>query len=120
MKETEDLAFIKKVTDDKKISFAKLMFSKNRGPYLVAFENSCIRGYAEMNALECKNVNINEIKQDKVPLWEAGAKNPEEINALPKLDLKKQKEKVLKEKEERKAKRADKMKATIAKKRIQK
>jgi len=117
--ENEDLGL--PIVKDNKITFAKLIFQGNRGPYIVAFEDSCTRTYAEMNALDFKNVNINEIKTADVPIWEPGAKDPEEINALPKLNLKKQKEKALKEKEARKQKRAEKMKATLkAKKEVKK
>jgi len=101
---------------DKKVSFAKIIFNKNRGPYIVAFPDSTTRDYCECNALDFKPVTAGDIKTEEVPIWECGAKTPEEINALPKLNIKKHKEKALKDKEARKAARAAKMIATKKKK----
>jgi len=105
---------------DGKVSFGRLIFSGNKGPYIVAFEDSITRTYAEMNALDFKNVNINDIKTETVPLWEAGAKSQTEIDALPKLNIKKHKEKKVKEKETKKTARAEKMKETKAKNAVKK
>jgi len=116
IKDEKELDRILAAQSDKKVSFGKLIFSGKRGPYIVAFPDSLVRNYAESNALEFKNVNINDIKTDTVPIWECGARNPEQINALPKLNIAKHKEKAVKEKEKRKAAKSAKMKETLAKK----
>ena len=87
---------------DNKVSFAKIVFSGARGPYIVAFEDSITRDYCECNALDFKSVNVNDIKFEEVPIWCAGSKTPEEINALPKLNIKKYKADKVKAKEEKK------------------
>jgi hypothetical protein len=74
---------------DHKVSFAKVSWGNGRGPYILAFPDSCVRNYCEMNSHEFKTIGIKEIKTDKLPIWEAGVKLPEEINKLPKLDIKK-------------------------------
>jgi len=97
-----------------KTTFAKISFSGKRGPFIVAFLDNITRDYCEMNSLEFKTVSIGEIKTESVPIWEAGAKTEEQINKLPKLNLKKEKEKNLKIKETKKKEKAAKMKATLA------
>ena len=104
---------------DKKVSFAKLIFSGNRGPFFVAFPDSLTRDYAEMNALDFKTVNIADLKTFKeVPIWECGVKTQEEMDKLPKLNIIAFKDKAIKEKEAKKAARAEKMKKTVAAKKV--
>jgi hypothetical protein len=94
---------------DNKVSFGKVTFGAGKGPYIVAFEDTMTREYCECNAREFKNINIADIKLEKIPLWDVGAKTPEQINSLPKLDMAKHRANTLKAKEkakeDRKAKR---------------
>jgi hypothetical protein len=71
-----------------------------------------------MNASDFKAISAADIKSEKVPLWECGAKEAEQINKLPKLDMKEFRERAMKEKLERKEARAEKMKATKAAKKL--
>jgi hypothetical protein len=90
---------------DDKVTFAKIHWGTGKGPYIVAFPNSMVRDYCECNAYEFKTVNINDVKTDTLPLWECGNRLPEQINALPKLNMKLHREKLLKLKDgKRKAK----------------
>jgi hypothetical protein len=101
---------------DHKVTFAKVSWNKGRGPYILAFPDSCVRDYCEMNALEFKTVHAKEIKVDKLPLWECGAKTAEQINALPKIDIKATLKKAEKDKADKKAARAAKISASRKKK----
>jgi hypothetical protein len=113
----ENMQAILKITDDKKVTFGKIYFSGNRGPYIVAFPNTPTAEYAEMNASEFKAVPLSEaLKHTVLPIWECGAKDPEQINKLPKLDMKEFCKRSAREKEEKKLARAEKMKATKSKK----
>jgi hypothetical protein len=87
----------------KKTSFAKISFGTGKGPYVVAFQDEATAAYCEMNSLDFKNVSINDLKGHKeIPIWEAGAKLPEHISKLPKLNLEKEKVKIQEAKEARK------------------
>jgi hypothetical protein len=98
---------------DHKVSFAKVSWGAGKGPYLLAFEDTIEATYCESNALDFKAVPLSEAKKhDKLPIWECGSKTPEQVNKLPKLDMKKFLAKSDKEKADKKAVKAEKMKAT--------
>ena len=99
---------------DHKISFAKVTWGKN-GPYILSFPDSTTRDYCEMNAHEFKSINVKEIKTTTVPIWEAGVKTPEAINALPKLNIKDYITKNSKEKEKKKEEKAKKLSIALKK-----
>jgi hypothetical protein len=101
---------IMELASDHKVSFAKVSWGTGKGPYIVAFPDSCTRNYCEMNAYDFKSINIKDIKSDTLPLWECGARTPEAINKLPKLNLKEQTKKFEKEKLARKELKAKKLK----------
>jgi hypothetical protein len=90
--------------NDKKIRFAKVNWGVGKGPYILAFNSSSDYDYCECNSHEFKPLKDNDIKQNHVHIWECGAKLPEQINALPTLDIEKYrkslKEEKLKKKEE--------------------
>lgn len=115
--EDEKQAFINKIVCDGKVSFGKASWGTGKGPYLLAFEHSCDAMYCEMNAHEFKSVPLGEAKKHKfIPIWTTGAKKPEEINTLPRLNMEEFLKKTSKEKEEKKAARAAKMVKTRKKK----
>jgi hypothetical protein len=116
IKNEEMLDGILNKQSDKKVTFAKITFNGNRGPYIVAFEDSLTRDYCEMNAMDFKVVHDRDVKTDTLPVWECGAKTSEQINALPKLNLKQHREKSVKDKEAKKMARAAKMVETRKKK----
>lgn len=75
----------------KKTSFAKVSWGESKGTFLVAFLDVSTRNYCENNALSFKSIPNEEVKQKSVPIWEPGNKTAEQIEALPKLDLSKEK-----------------------------
>jgi len=99
---------------DHKVSFAKVSWGK-LGPYILSFPDSTTKDYCEMNAHEFKSINVKEIKTATVPIWECGAKTPEQINKLPKLDVKKFMEKDSKDKLKRKEEKAEKLSKALKK-----
>jgi len=86
---------------ENKTTFAKVSWGKY-GPYIIALEDNFTRDYCEMNAHSFTAVHLKDIKTDSVPIWQCGAKKPEEINALPKLKIKEFTEKSNKEKAKKK------------------
>jgi len=72
---------------DTKIRFAKVNWGTGKGPYILAFRNSCDYEYCSCNAHELKPIKDYEIKQNNIHIWEFGSKSPEEINKLPTLDM---------------------------------
>jgi hypothetical protein len=107
---------IMEAASDHKVTFAKVSWGTGKGPYVVAFPDSCTRDYCETNALEFKSVGIKEIKVETLPIWECGAKLPEAINKLPKLNIKKHIEQSAKEKLAKKEAKAAKISAVHKKK----
>lgn len=107
------MKMISKIVCDGKVSFAKASWGVGKGPYLLAFENSCDEQYCEMNAHEFKSINLNEAKKHKfIPVWLPGNKTPEQINALPRLNMEDFVKKSAKEKEEKKLARSAKIVAS--------
>jgi len=92
---------------DKKVSFAKITY--RTGSFVVAFPDSLTKNYCECNSLGFKSLKINDIKTDDIPIWECGARTEKEINALPKLNIKKHLEKITKEKTKAKEAKVKKM-----------
>jgi hypothetical protein len=94
---------IMEAASDHKISFAKVAWGVGRGPYIVAFPDTCTRNYCEMNAHEFKAIHAKDVKTDTLPLWECGARTPEKINHLPKINVKDALKKAEKIKQDKKA-----------------
>ena len=113
IKNEADLDAILASYSDGKVSFGRLTFSGNRGPFLVAFPDTITRDYAEMNALDFKSISINDIKLHEVQLWECGVKTQEGIDALPKINIKELQHKKAKDKEKKKQEKAEKLSKSL-------
>lgn len=101
---------------DHKVTFAKVSWGAGKGPYILAFEDSCVKEYCEMNSHEFKTISLKDIKQESVPLWECGSKTPEQINKLKKLNIKEFSERASKEKQAKKEAKVAKFKAALKQK----
>jgi hypothetical protein len=73
-------------------TFAKVNWGAGKGPYILAFRNSCDADYCSCNANEFKSIKDSDIKQNHIHIWECGSKTPEQINKLPTLEVNKWKE----------------------------